>query len=1469
MNKTKFLSLFLALVMVFGALLTACGGGEEQTTEAKQDSTNTESVSSTEKVTETERTTESEKSTETEKATETEKSTETEKPTETEKATETEKVTETEKETETVTEKVTETETETEEKYWDERFDEAYAPVYYLSAKNVYNISKPGEFGVFKALNEVKLAKNESYVTLRAYAQGAESCIPLITSPIKVAPIVVIKYRTKISDFYMEMFMDSKNTEATAGSNVSFSVAADGYWNLAIVDAGAKLSKVFDGENLNYIRFDYVNSKSIPVNAYVDIAYIAFFNTVEDAQKFEYGADYVAPEFTIDESSGYHLSTVGHATCLEIINGGDKLAGGMGGDLAKGPEVITNTIYSIDDNYVTISGWTVVEGGFEKIVWSADGGKTWNDTTIEKFNNGGNDHITVAENRIKGHGGSYTFVDKQASYMSCTYHGNPGKGIESNGVRADLSAYVGQTVSLAFCAIPKSDSKALCPIVFMETVKVGQAPEEETETEEEEESEIVEIPVTDFADSIVEASKLSNKVQVYFDDADRSSLTVENNDVTFVFDLLAEGNQQLASLVGKNGGVFLKNTSDTFVQSTTGQKYYASKTSSYASTNIYRQGYYFYDVHVYGADFLGGIEEYDKVMAIKPVSATSFVETEKVSTDGGVLTFKVTGTSDPRVYFNDLKSVRTEYFQFLEITMKATKSTSGGIFLMNTGDAGFSADKYIGFRVEPDGEYHTYTIPIYTVPGYVGNVTGMRLDIGDTVGEEISIKSMRVMGSKGLPVFGFDRTLYVYSDKANQIMHLITPANNENIAAYGWETTVPANTVSAIVVGDKNGNHTSLDGVDWASAKYVAFDIKNVGVLGYILLDHEGSGELKVTLENGNYVIIQSVSPKDGKVAEGTEIYMGHRLYTKEGIHSFDDFLFEAYCEYNPLKEITTLGTSRTYRYAGYDALRGAYKFEVIGSVWNDVYTTSWNKHNPMIGQIKGEDKDRKIYLYTLGMGNSQTLECAVMLDGNGVIVPIDLEVGKNFTGDGEENKYLKDIGYSEVIWPLVIKANSTNLFNMLHLYQNWGKVPLKQIDSIQFYAPFYHLSTGVTETNCIRPWYDMNAKSSLYTLPDFRAMSATLWMDIFKESNGQILSNQPQHTNGGNHRFLQYVGEDGNMVYSENTRNYIGSYGPTYAEIDMDYITDDGKIKVTYKHLEMPQTDENRTYYEIRYEFLEDLTVNNVLKEFTFYTVAGRNMNYQHLGYLNEKNESVITDTEIGGYNTYALGDEAPYFSLFEYKEKVGTPDLDDYENNYVNIGCLIYNYDVEIGGKTYDGGLAIYENGRRYNLTLNLDGKAEFKKGDKITLNMILVPWGDGYGMTDYESDAPDINVRRIRENSLLDPFKVTVENGETIDSTFMPRIKSTDGKSAEFTISGGENNVTFRIYGIKKVARPVIYEKVDGEWVIYDVSSKSTPDLSGNAHDYDGYMIHNDGDGTYSYSFVATINDGAARTFKIVVE
>jgi hypothetical protein len=157
--------------------------------------------------------------------------------------------------------------------------------------------------------------------------------------------------------------------------------------------------------------------------------------------------------------------------------------------------------------------------------------------------------------------------------------------------------------------------------------------------------------------------------------------------------------------------------------------------------------------------------------------------------------------------------------------------------------------------------------------------------------------------------------------------------------------------------------------------------------------------------------------------------------------------------------------------------------------------------------------------------------------------------------------------------------------------------------------------------------------------------------------------------------------------------------------------------------------------------------------------------------------------------------------------------------------------------------------------------------KKGDIITIEAILMPWGSQESVYDGSNGkAPDENVRAVRENSIIDPFKATaVSDCAVMDSVFLPKVRSTNGKSATFTLSGGENNVTVRVYGFDMLTVPVIEELVDGKWVTCVVNS-STPDSLANTNAYDGYMAHYDGDGSFSYSFVTTLTGDGQRTFRV---
>jgi hypothetical protein len=487
----------------------------------------------------------------------------------------------------------------------------------------------------------------------------------------------------------------------------------------------------------------------------------------------------------------------------------------------------------------------------------------------------------------------------------------------------------------------------------------------------------------------------------------------------------------------------------------------------------------------------------------------------------------------------------------------------------------YNAGQSMVWPLIADGEFHTYTIMLDSIPDYSGDVLGLRFDIGST-GEVVEVTDIKVVKLESdAPYVLLDRTWHTYSDKVHQALHFVAPKGEKDIDALGMITEIAADTVDKIIVKDKEALHSSLDTVDWSTVEYIGFDIKGVGIFGYIMPYDNKSGSLKVTLEGGNYVIVQEYVPENNEINApsdagdtSNDAFFGHRLYTDEN-HTFDEFLKEADWERNPMK-----GIASTNIYHGYDALRGAYTFAINGTGFNTPFHSSWNRHYTTGITIKARDNDRKIYIRT--STDSGCLEGAALLDSLGMVIPIPLEVSKNF-GEGEEPVMnYGDETYGETVFPLVVNQGTECEFEVVNLYQNWGNFPIKQLSSIAYYAPYYHLSIGVTETSCISPWYVRGR--TLWTLPDFRSVSAPYWHEL----PGNSINNQPQHTHAETPTIVQYTDAEGNWYAAENIRNEVLSYGPIYAEVKMDYVTDDDRMNISYTHLEMPQTDELRACYEV-----------------------------------------------------------------------------------------------------------------------------------------------------------------------------------------------------------------------------------------------------------------------------------------------
>lgn len=951
-----------------------------------------------------------------------------------------------------------------------------------------------------------------------------------------------------------------------------------------------------------------------------------------------------------------------------------------------------------------------------------------------------------------------------------------------------------------------------------------------------------------YADTIMYSNSLANGVQAYYGDPMRSYYVIENQTSRLEYSLSGES-KLITSLTDKNGVPYMQDTSDVFVTTSDGKTYFASDSTASPYTNIYRMGYYYYDTHIMGQNFLGGASVTKEMPFNIKTSTVKSHQVKELYVKNGLIEYIADG-SDPYVYTALDRQTRGLYFaaeeyNAVQFSMKATCS-SGELYFLAGEENGHSPEHSVRFDVKGDGQWHTYTLVLSIVENYEGLVTSLRFDVGNE-GEAVSIKDIKAVDLESdAPEVLLDRTFHAYSDKMNQVLHFVANKEINGISGMGFIHSIPESTVDKLVIKDKNGTHGTLDGVDFASAEYVGFDIKGAGALGFILLPHENSGRLDVTLNGGVYTVTQTAVPEGGRLVSDPsttedDFYMGHRLYT-DGHHSFDAFIKEAEAERSPLE--TVEGKS----YLGYDALRGAYKFAIAGTGFNEPFFYEQNRHYRADISVKGADKDRSIYIYTQYQGGCG--ENALILDENDMLLPIPVMINKNFKGENEEPLYDPgDSSYSETYFPLSVKAGSETELTVLNLYMNWGKLPLKQLSSIQFFWPYYHLSLGTTETSCISPFY---GAKDLWTLPDFRPLSMPYWFEL---PEGQGYDNQPQHTHAGYQYFLQYTDAEGKYSATENYNNEILSSGPVYTDVRMDYISDDGRIKVSYDHIEMPETDELRAYYEIHYEVLEDIAIDDFARDFSFYSLEGYQGEYRKLGYLDKDNKIAHKSTNrTAAPEVLKLGDEFPYVALYDLDTAAPS-----FINNNANLGFIVADSEFTIGGKPCDAGFVAVGSNAKYSLSLDL-GSVTLKKGDTMTLCIIISPWG-------FYTSKDDSNMQRIRQNTCIDPLKLTVEEGKAIDTVFVPSLRTENGVSAEFTVSGSSNNKTVRVYGFDKLTVPEIYEKIEGEWVKLDISSHSTPDKLGYSHYYDGYAVYYDGDGTYSYAFAFNMDEKESRSFKIV--
>jgi hypothetical protein len=178
------------------------------------------------------------------------------------------------------------------------------------------------------------------------------------------------------------------------------------------------------------------------------------------------------PADFVDPASGWSISDIRYASMIDFINGAGDGNGpykSRGTNSSKPLDFIDYKGTTVDGGKLALAGWAVAEGGIEKYMWTADGGKTWNECFL--YNRAGFSDVT-------GNPGIY---DSATQYFSSTgydvadhpdnivFQGSEG---EPSGICADLKDFAGQTVDVAFALVPNDDPDGLCLLAVIQGVTV-------------------------------------------------------------------------------------------------------------------------------------------------------------------------------------------------------------------------------------------------------------------------------------------------------------------------------------------------------------------------------------------------------------------------------------------------------------------------------------------------------------------------------------------------------------------------------------------------------------------------------------------------------------------------------------------------------------------------------------------------------------------------------------------------------------------------------------------------------------------------------------------------------------------------------------------------------------------------------------------------------------------------------------
>ncbi|MDR2776305.1 MAG: hypothetical protein LBC19_16525 [Tannerella sp.] len=503
-----------------------------------------------------------------------------------------------------------------------------------------------------------------------------------------------------------------------------------------------------------------------------------------------------------------------------------------------------------------------------------------------------------------------------------------------------------------------------------------------------------------------------------------------------------------------------------------------------------------------------------------------------------------------------------------------------------------------------------------------------------------------------------------------------------------------------------------------------------------------------------------------------------------------------------------------------YDKKRGCY---IVGTHtaggFQQKFYDAPNYYETATFTVTNDRQKRKIYICQESSDGGEITEGGIVLDKDGHPMPIVVQVSKNFAGEKEEKFYNPtDIPFSETFFPLYLEPGESHTLTSLHLFQNWGRHMTKHWSSLGAWMDYFHSSTGVTETTCYVPF--KFAGPGGVSIADFRAMSQTyFWIG------------QPQHDNLAGHSFLSYF--DGkewiHTVYQGTTYR---STGPNWYDIDLHYLSADGKVKTTVHIFETPQSDELRSYFDVTYEILKPFVIEDARAHFRFLNVASVIQALRFDRFAATGIEEIRLDPAKKPFPVKGIALPSENFFMAVYGDATNERGSNAIIVKKFAAGSLKPAATVQLGAyrEVFKGDA---ETDTRMCLVADAD-RLELKAGDKIQIEGYWLP----YGAT-FDTESAVNTVKTDAENA---PRITEISIGEKI-SDLPVKVKAC-GNEAQFSISGGENLIPVIVTGLTEWRFPRIWIQEGEKW-------RPLPHSRNNS--LDGYQVFCDGDGTFGSVFL----------------